>query len=920
MKYTKYSFLILILIGLFVSFSFVLAEGEEDKCKCRSGTYRYDVYACVGNCPGKIEKRSYTGCWSSCCDGNPCRNYPKLNSTSIVAEGGSWQACKSGTYTYCHKYCSTSPDSYKPYFVCDGSCLANVNNVRYYSNPNYPQKPELTIDESEEYPETCSKEDLESYPLKKDCIEPSASSSNVNLPTKIDWDENAHWQKQGNCGYFACPAGADPNGSKSYKLSLELNPDLVSPPTSADSKDFSDYISKNFDQDTQEIEQGYFFKVLDIDNQPNYISKGTYRSSEYNFRVDHNPCWFKSGKDYNLTIQTCCGKDGTNCNSGETFNFTTAYAPELKSPEDLDWSGPNYSAWNAWPLINSLDKLPLKKDNYKPFDWSIQNPSSPEFFGLKVEPPALLDWCDVDSGELKDRETNSYSILPKIFETNPETEETKKVCAFNKGLTDELCYHISNPVTINFFSEYSDIENYSFTKNSVHSWQVRGCPTVMAGICTMRPYSQEWYFETSDTDLGSSTNIIPADGSIVGLPVSISWTNNAGYISSIFELYKGGALIEKKELTQSGITYNDLDLKATYSWKFKNCTDRYYQNCDDWSPLYKFTITGNAPELVSPSGTVVPPIDFKWKDVPGAKSYVFKVQGEGIDKEIKTRSNSIEIEYSDDFIFKMNSNYKWMVKTCADGEGLKCGDYSNSLEFVIKLDAPTNLEPENKTLSLYESRGSDLTWESVLGVETYEISFNYAKGEEEASKFCESLTQKENIVSANNYFFSPQCLGTYTWKVRSCFSDNCKEGTFSDWSDSKTFTIFQNINPETGEKVSESNNNTKSIVPCGRPLDDPETPWNERESCSISHFLIILNNIFDFALGMLVPLILAGSMVYSGIKFFTAMGNPNIIAEIKNLWKYIGIGILIILFSWTAVDFFLTFIGYNVGLFGLLIK
>jgi len=376
-------------------------------------------------------------------------------------------------------------------------------------------------------------------------------------------------------------------------------------------------------------------------------------------------------------------------------------------------------------------------------------------------------------------------------------------------------------------------------------------------------------------------------------------------------------LIEKKELTQSGITYNDLDLKATYSWKFKNCTDRYYQNCDDWSPLYKFTITGNAPELVSPSGTVVPPIDFKWKDVPGAKSYVFKVQGEGIDKEIKTRSNSIEIEYSDDFIFKMNSNYKWMVKTCADEEGLKCGDYSNSLEFVIKLDAPTNLEPENKTLSLYESRGSDLTWESVLGVETYEISFNYTKGEEEASKFCESLTQKENIVSTNNYFFSPQCLGTYTWKVRSCFSDSCKEGTFSDWSDSKTFTIFQNINPETGEKVSESNNNTKSIVPCGRPLDDPETPWNERESCSISHFLIILNNIFDFALGMLVPLILAGSMVYSGIKFFTAMGNPNIIAEIKNLWKYIGIGILIILLSWTAVDLFLTFIGYNVGLFGL---
>ncbi|HOI60115.1 MAG TPA: hypothetical protein PKU93_02205 [Candidatus Pacearchaeota archaeon] len=917
--YIKFFLLfILISMGLGVSSDFVLAG-------CKTYTYTYNIYKCSGGCgDAKIIKETWVG-WECCrctehgiCPKIPDR-YPYLSSEVIVSVAEPWQVCVGGSYYERPKSkCgSSSTSGTKPYFVCSGNCLDNVSGLRYYSNPNYPKNPELTIDGSEDYPQTCSEN------ITSNCIEPSNDSTNVKSPLKIDWDENAYWQKSGSCGNFGCPEGITAIGPQSYKLSLKVSEEvdnkvvnLVNPPTKADSETFSDYISKNFDQDTNEIKEGYFYKVLNTDSQPNYIDKGTYRSSEYNFRVDHNPCWLKSGQEYDLTIQTCCKADGTECNSGSNFKFTTAYAPELKSPEDLDWEGSNYSAWNAWPQIDSIDKLPLNNADYEPFDWALQAPTS----GLKVTPPVLLDWCDVDSGRLEKRGTNSYSILPKIFETNPETNETKKVCAFNKGITDELCYHISNPVTLNLFSEYSDIDNYMFIKNSRHSWKVRGCPTVMAGICSTRPYSQEWYFETSDADLGESTNIVPADGSFVGLPVNISWVNPYGYVSSIFEFYKNGALIETKELSASGISYNDLDLKTTYSWRFKNCTDRYYKNCDDWSQLYKFTITGNPPELISPSGEVIPPLNFKWNSVPGARSYIFKLEGGGINKEIKIRWDNLKLEYSEDLPFKVNTDYNWQVKTCADIEGNKCGDYSNTLSFKVKLDAPTGLEPENKTLSLYEDRGSNLKWGEVNQIKTYQISFDYTKGEEETSKFCESLDKKENIINSNEYFFSPQCLGTYTWKVRSCFSDKCDDGTFSEWSESKNFTIFQNINPETREKVSETNNNTKSIVPCGRPLDDPETPWNERESCTISHLLIILRNIIDFALGRLVPLIIAGSVVYSGIKFFTALGNPKVIVQIKDLWKYIGLGLLIIIFSITAIDFVLTFVGYNVGVFGNFLK
>lgn len=882
-------------------------------------------YWCTSGCGGNIVRQV---CYSSCSCGEDAECSTRCSDISIVATANPWQVCVGGTQVYTRgRTCPPDAGNYrywssknKFYFICSGKCLPNVSDIRYYNNPNYPQQPELTISGSDDYPPYCSDT------LKKDCIEPSDNSSdNVKLPFKIDWDEDPYWMSSSSSPtQFADKLIANSNyekkwtgGPQSYILKLELNSNIVSSPTKADSGTFSDYISKDFTQDEEEIKQGYFEKLLNLDNQPSYIPGGNYRSSEYNFRVDHNPCWLKSGENYNLTIQTCCNADGTNCNDGGSFNFTTSYAPELKSPEDLDWEGSNAYAWNSWPLIDSEDKLPLNNEDYNPFDWEKNNPAN---YSPKIKPPVLLDWCDLDSAKLENRKTNSYSILPKIFETIPGTNETQKVCAFNKGITDELCYHISNPLTRRLFTEYSDINNYLFTKNSTHSWKVKGCPTAMAGICTLRDYSQEWYFTTDETDLGNSSSITPFDGAIVGLPVNISWARPAGYVSNIFEIYKGETLIEKKEMSESGAVYDNLDLNTTYSWKSKNCTDRYYKKCDAWSPLYKFTITGNPPELISPRGDILPPFDFTWNRVSGANAYIFKIEGGEINKEIKVGSNYLKLEYSSDFPFKVNSTYNWQVKTCADNEGLKCGEYSAPLSFTIKLEAPNNLKPSNKTLSLYEDSGFNLEWEAINGIKTYELSFSYSKGKEETSKMCENLYDENRIITNNKYFFAPKCLGFYTWKVRSCFSENCAEGTFSDWSSSGALNIYQNINPETGEKVSEENKGVKSIVPCGRNLDDPDTSWNERESCTFPHFLIIIRNIIDFILWRLIPLLLATYAVYSGVVIFTAFGNTNAITQVKSMWKYIGIGIMIVFFSWTLIDLFLSLIGYNVGVFGVLVK
>lgn len=902
---------------------------------CYAYSSNTTTYWCDGGCGGEIVYQSCHSSQSSCCssdddegeestceEGEMTTTCGAIIKTGVKAEP--WQKCVGGSQAKgSWSYCGDSGDfshGNKFYFVCSGDCLYNVSEVRYYDNPTYPKNPELTIDQSETYPETCSAEDLEKDNYS--CIEPSESSSSVLLPLKIDWDEDLNWMSSttssvtqfvSDLSYIPVYEGKSIFGPQSYKIIFNVDSELVNGPTSTDQTEFSDYISKNFDEDTKEMGQGYFYKVLNVDSQPSYIEGGNYRSSEYNFRVDHNPCWFKSGQDYSLKIQTCCNKDGTDCNSGGTFDFTTALAPELKSPEDLDWSGEGYSAWNAWPQADSVDDFPLNNEDYNPFDWETQTPSS----GLKLTPPVYLDWCDIDSGKTTERTTNSYSILPQVFETDSEGA-TEKLCILNKT-TSQGCLNISKTVTDDFVSEYTDMNNYVFTKNSLLSWQVRGCPTIMAGICQSRPYSQEWYLETGEADLGPNTNIVPSNGAIIGLPVNVSWNNPYGYVSAKFELYKGSILVDEKDISGIGISYSDLDLKTTYSWRFKNCTDRYLQNCDDWSSFYSFTVTGESPELIHPQGEISPSLSFAWNPVEGANSYILKVQGGNIDKEIKLKQNILNWEYSEDLPLKTETDYQWMVKTCADIEGNKCGDYSNPLLFKIKIDSTSNLVPENTLLSLYESNNSNLEWDDIEGATVYELSFNYTKGAEEASSSCVNFT-KTKIVDDNEYNFNPQCLGNYVWKVRGCFSDNCDEGTFSNWSDSNSFTIYQNINPNTGEMFSENNENVKSLVPCGRLLDDPNTSWNEREACSFPHLLIIVRNILDFVLWRFIPFALVMGLIYSAIIIFTAFGNPAVIAKTKTMWKYVGIGIAVIFLSWTAIDFLLSFMGYNVGLFGLLVK
>ena len=110
-----------------------------------------------------------------------------------------------------------------------------------------------------------------------------------------------------------------------------------------------------------------------------------------------------------MRIQTCCNPDGTNCNDGGVFTFKTAHAPELKSPEDLDWEGPGFDTWDAWEGLTETQKRDKNFDlsEYKPFDWakdSIFDASKKS----TIKPPVLLDWCDSKEEEKLGFPVHSY--------------------------------------------------------------------------------------------------------------------------------------------------------------------------------------------------------------------------------------------------------------------------------------------------------------------------------------------------------------------------------------------------------------------------------------------------------------------------------------------------------------------------------
>ena len=901
---------------------------EEGRCIRRECVERCTQYSCgiewteyranTTECEPRIEKRkcrSVCGPGQNCCDCGPCQ-----------VECGSWKVCEEcGSWQVAERECNCKVTKWglnKPECICRGECIMVPEGLRFYNNPNYPTDP-------------CEPEE-------------GKDPYNLFLPIKNDWDDVQGWSggwKEGNkcpidtclpeeehCPY--CPAlknqicheyqecvqiyqiiirGRKPTSEqkeKGIKKGEMRDCQALARIAESTKKKKEANLIRDFDkvnQYRQEIERikeeeliiTEYRVMIDYTEEKVTIEKvkedgNTYKRvikqgdlpecplillgrSEF---IPFCPCFFKSHQTYELKIRACCNAPESNLfnnkhhpkNCGkwtEWQKFTTNHAPEPISPLDPDWVGKE--------LI----------------------PDQP----LEVE----LKWCDVYFEEERGGETievkpGSFKLVFYIGDSPGEEEKVIRHPWTKENNPSILSADRPNPLprqkpqpvfrNPGFFTKPPF--KYQGKEYNFYAWKVAACRGWRAEIeCTN--FSQKWRFSIEDTVLEVPTQISPPnDAEIpIGLPIYFDWNTILGAKSYILEIKReidGELKVIKREttaLTSMVIDYPELQLDTLYYWRIKACRGFAGTECGEWSETYNLKTTGQAPKLIAPKGAdIIIPTDFQWEKVPGAKSYVFRIQGPKLDLTKTTEEPKISLGFPN---LRQEKTYSWQVKTCARPHGKLCGNWSSPQTFTtFKLSAPINPFPENnKEIHTYQMPKT-FSWDPVLGAKYYKIIINQIK---------------QKIVADNSMFVNFHKPGTYQWQVQACLDKNCEEaGNPVNWN----FTLLAKEAP-VGHRA--------GLVPCGRRYDNPNTKWNETAPCQIKHLFILLYIVLNFVLWTIIPLILVILVVVTGAMFYFSLstGTTETIPKVKALWKSAGIGFGLIFLGWNIISFILTLFNYQLG-------
>ena len=99
------------------------------------------------------------------------------------------------------------------------------------------------------------------------------------------------------------------------------------------------------------------------------------------------------------------------------------------------------------------------------------------------------------------------------------------------------------------------------------------------------------------------------------------------------------------------------------------------------------------------------------------------------------------------------------------------------------------------------------------------------------------------------------------------------------------------------------------LVPCGLQTDNPNTPYDETDPCTLCHLLILIDNIIDFFIFKLVPPIALLMITVAALMFIFSMDNPETISRAKRIISSVLIGMVIVYASYSLVGWFLVSIG-----------
>ena len=529
---------------------------------------------------------------------------------------------------------------------------------------------------------------------------------------------------------------------------------------------------------------------------------------------------------------------------------------------------------------------------------------SPADGATNVSIPAVLDWTDVP-------EAKGYYL--QFFRDENDDGAITGEEIFNVG-------GIGSTDGAPTSTASYDLE--MFTKSTLYGWEVATCVDTSCGEFS----TTSTFTTTANITIDPPTLLSPFydptkpdEIPAVNLSDSLMWQPARGARAYQYEIREGATIATSSLVAASSVSFEKLwsylNLDITYSWQVKSCWAREESKCETiWSTEWKFKTTGAPPNLLNADATIIP-VKLNWEDVPGALSYKYEVIDISTNEKVATGTVSLAVGIPPSEILvdypnlKQEKTYSWKVRTCADREGEDpfCGTWSNSQEFTtFKLGTPSNPTPEDGgQLFTYDKY---ISWHTVPGARAYQYTIDYIElSSEEKNEKCPGLVGTKiippTITTSPSVFLTLECLGKYHWSVRACLDKDCQET--GDWSGPWLFNFVQ---PTPVGKA--------GLVPCGRTIDYPETPWNEREPCQFKHIFILLKNIIDLLLWRIGLMILVLLVIATGVVYYFSMGAPTTMAKVKSILKSAGMGYAIIFLAWIIINLILSILGYKIGIFG----
>ena len=99
------------------------------------------------------------------------------------------------------------------------------------------------------------------------------------------------------------------------------------------------------------------------------------------------------------------------------------------------------------------------------------------------------------------------------------------------------------------------------------------------------------------------------------------------------------------------------------------------------------------------------------------------------------------------------------------------------------------------------------------------------------------------------------------------------------------------------------------LMPCGKNYNDPDTAWDECESCDLCKMILMGQLIIEFLL-KISAVVAVLAIAAGGFLYMFAAGNQGTIDKAKSMIKYVLIGFLIVFIAWALVDTILAMFGY----------